>query len=131
MTIYLTGDTHGHIDIAKLNNKNFPDQKKLTKKDYVVVLGDFGLVWNKSKRQESLLNEYNSKAYTLLFIDGNHENFDLLNEYPVEEWNGGKVHRIKENIIHLMRGQVFNMDGKTFFTMGGAYSIDNNRIIIN
>ena len=29
----------------------------------------------------------NSKG--ILFIDGNHENFDLLNSYEIKEWNGG------------------------------------------
>lgn len=63
-------------------------------------------------------------------MDGNHENFDLINEYPVEEWCGGKVHIIrcdkegKPKIIHLMRGQVFEIEGKKIFTVGGAYSID-------
>ena len=56
----------------------------------------------------------------------NHENHKKLNEYPVEIWNGGKVHKIKENIIHLMRGQIFNIDGYKIFTFGGAYSIDKN-----
>lgn len=60
----------------------------------------------------------------MLFVDGNHENFDLLETFPVEEWHGGKVHKIKPNIIHLMRGQVFEIDGKTIFTFGGATSID-------
>lgn len=48
----------------------------------------------------------------------------MLNAYPVEEWNGGKVHRVKADIIHLMRGQIYTIDGKTFLTFGGALSID-------
>ena len=39
-------------------------------------------------------------------------------------WNGGKVHRIRSNILHLMRGQIYTIEGKTFFTFGGAFSID-------
>ncbi len=39
-------------------------------------------------------------------------------------WNGGKVHFIESGIIHLMRGQVFDIDGTRFFTFGGAHSID-------
>ena len=61
---------------------------------------------------------------TTLFIDGNHENFEQLNSYAVEQWNGGKVHIIEDNMIHLMRGQIFTIDGLKFFTFGGAYSID-------
>ncbi|MCI5599128.1 MAG: metallophosphatase, partial [Ruminococcus sp.] len=47
--IYITGDTHQNIDISKLNTKNFPEQKELTKSDYVIICGDFGMVWNNSK----------------------------------------------------------------------------------
>lgn len=42
--IFITGDVHGEIDIHKLNTKNFPIQRELTKDDYVMVAGDFGLV---------------------------------------------------------------------------------------
>ena len=61
---------------------------------------------------------------TVLFVDGNHENFDLLEAFPEEEWKGGRVHRIRPDIIHLMRGQVFRLEGKPFFTFGGATSLD-------
>jgi hypothetical protein len=66
------------------------------------------------------------KPFTTLFGSGNHENFDLLAEYPVEDWHGGKVQRIRPSVIHLMRGQVYSIQGKTFFTMGGASSHDIN-----
>ena len=70
------------------------------------------------------MNWLEEKPYTTLFVDGNHENFDRLYSYPVEEWNGGKVHKIRPSVIHLMRGQVFTLAGKTFFTFGGASSHD-------
>lgn len=50
--------------------------------------------------------------------------FFRLAAFPVREWKGGKVHEIRPSILHLMRGQVFNIDGKTFFTFGGARSHD-------
>lgn len=59
-----------------------------------------------------------------LLMVSNHENHDALDAYPVEFWNGGKVHKISDSIIHLMRGQVFTIEGKKFFTMGGAESHD-------
>ena len=46
MAIYVTGDTHQSIDIHKLTTSNFPEQKELTKNDYVIICGDFGLLWN-------------------------------------------------------------------------------------
>jgi hypothetical protein len=44
--------------------------------------------------------------------------------YPVEEWHGGKVQKIRPSVIHLIRGQVFELEGKRFFTFGGASSHD-------
>jgi predicted phosphodiesterase len=127
--IFITGDIHGDIDIHKLNSESFIEGKELTKDDYVIIAGDFGLVWSGPKKDEWWLKWLDEKPWTTLFIDGNHENFDLLDAYPVEEWNGGKVHKIKPSIIHLMRGQVFNLNGKKFFTFGGASSIDKERRI--
>ncbi len=42
--IYITGDTHG--DVRRLNSTSFFEQKEMTKDDYVIILGDFGLVWD-------------------------------------------------------------------------------------
>lgn len=122
--IYITGDLHGGIDRSKLNMENFPEQKNLTKSDYLIIAGDFGCIWDNSKEQEWLLEWLERKNFTTLFIDGNHENFDLLNSYPIIEWNGGNVHQISNSIYHLMRGQVFTIEGQKIFTFGGAQSHD-------
>lgn len=122
--IFITGDTHGEVDISKLNAKKFPQGKNLTRDDYVIICGDFGGIWDGSNTDKYVLNWYNKKPWTTLFVDGNHENFSLLKQYPVTEWNGGRVHKISDNIYHLMRGQVFVLNGKKFFTFGGASSID-------
>ena len=53
------------------------------------------------------------------------ENYNMIAEYPIEEWNGGKVrHIVRDKIILLERGQVFEIDGKKIFTFGGASSHD-------
>ncbi len=125
MSIYITGDTHGTIDWEKLNTGNFPEQKCMTpESDYVIILGDFGGVWDGSDEDRYVIKTYSERNFTTLFIDGNHENHDMLDKYPVEEWHGGKVHKISDRVIHLMRGQVFEIDGLKFFTMGGAESTD-------
>lgn len=122
--ILITGDIHGSNDISKLTNKSNPIFRQMTKEDYVIICGDFGLIWDNSKQDMWWRKWLNERQFTTLFVDGNHENFDLLYEFPQEEWNGGKVHRISESIFHLMRGQVFDINGKKFFTMGGAESHD-------
>lgn len=123
--IFLTGDTHGEIDSDKLFVGDLAE-KASSKDDYVIILGDFGFIWTNSPddTERFWLREFENMPWTTLFIDGNHENFARLNNYPVEEWHGGKVHRINDSVIHLMRGQVFDIDGKSFFTFGGAKSID-------
>lgn len=99
----------------------------MSKDDFVIICGDFGGVWTKdkeSKEETMLLDWLDCKPFTTLFVDGNHENFDRLYQYPVEAWNGGKVHKIRPSVIHLMRGQVFTIAGKKIFTFGGAQSHD-------
>lgn len=120
--IFVTGDTHGQHDFAKL--KFFANEINIAgKDDYLIIAGDFGAIWNEKTLKQDL-KPYEDLPFTVLFVDGNHENFDLLNSFPVETWSGGKIHRIRNNIIHLIRGQVYKIEGKTFFTFGGATSID-------
>lgn len=120
--IYVTGDTHGEW-MKRFNTKAFPEGKDMTKDDYVIICGDFGL-WHDTKAERYNLDWLNSRPFTTLFVCGNHENYDRLYKYPVEEWHGGKIHKIKDSVYHLMRGQVFEVEGKTFFTFGGASSHD-------
>ena len=122
--IYLTGDTHIPIDIVKLNVVSFPEQKQMTREDYVIVLGDFGLLWHENDEYRHWLYYLSQKRFTLLWVDGNHENHDWIQRLPVETSHGGNIHRIADNIFHLMRGQIFRIDGHSFFTLGGAASID-------
>lgn len=129
--IFITGDTHIPNDIEKLNELSFPEYKKLTKKDYVIITGDFGGVWNNSKQELYWRECLDNKSWTTLFLDGNHENFDLLYQFPVEDKFGGKVHKINDSIYHLIRGQVFNINNLKFFTMGGATSTDRQNRIKN
>jgi DNA repair exonuclease SbcCD nuclease subunit len=122
---YITGDCHR--DFERFNMRIFPEQKEMTKDDYVIICGDFGGVWSRgeeSEEEKALLDRLDSKSFTTLFVDGNHENFDRLYDYPVEEWHGGKVHKIRPSVIHLMRGQVFEIDEKKIFAFGGASSHD-------
>ena len=66
----------------------------------------------------------NNKPFTTLFVDGNHENFNMLYTFPVVDFHGGKAHKIRDNIYHLMRGYVFDICDKKFFAFGGASSHD-------
>lgn len=119
--IYVTGDTHG--DFKRFSKKNYGTI--LNENDIVIILGDMGLLWSKDKEYDYWCKFFKEKPWLTLFIDGNHENFNMLEEYPIEVWNGGKVRQIvKDKVLHLERGQVFTIENKTFFTMGGASSKD-------
>lgn len=126
--LYVTGDTHG--EEGRFLYKDSAIEKNLTENDKIIICGDFGYIWNDSYKERQFLNLLADKPYQILWVDGNHENFDLINEYSVEEWCGGKVHIIRRDkegnpkIIHLMRGQVFEIEEKKIFTFGGASSID-------
>ena len=121
--IIVTGDIHGN-PFQRLNLENFPEGKTFTKENYVIILGDFGLVWDNSAMEHSCLDWLENKPWTTLFIDGNHENYDLLNKFPIEEWGGGRVQKIRSSVIHLLRGEVYDIGGYKFLAMGGARSHD-------
>ncbi len=120
--IYVTGDTHG--DFQRFGMKYFPEQKTMCRDDYMIICGDFGGVWADTPSESYWLNWLEGKPFTTLFVDGNHECFDMLNAFPVYVWQGGKVHYVRPHVLHLMRGQVFEISGMSFFTMGGAASHD-------
>lgn len=120
--VFVTGDCHGNFE--RFKPEYFPEQAQMTKKDIVICAGDLGGVWFGDCRDDEMLDWLEHLPFTLTFVCGNHENFDALEQYPVEEWHGGKVHRIRSHVLHLMRGQIFELEGYSFFTMGGAQSHD-------
>ena len=153
--IFITGDTHGPNPIGlhsvdgfgrRFNKENFPEQNGMTRDDYVIICGDFGGIWNydsrydnthsafkdkicldhgESKEEKYWLDWLAKKNFTVLFCDGNHENFDrLYRAYPEVPFHGGCAHQIRENIFHLMRGYIFELCGLSFFVFGGGKSHD-------
>jgi predicted phosphodiesterase len=117
--IYITGDTHGDY-------KRFSSQKlkRLRSGDTLIICGDFGFVWNGDNNEHKLLAELSSREYTICFIDGTHENFDLLEEYNITDFCGGKARRLGKNLYHLMRGEIYEIEDKSIFVMGGGESPD-------
>lgn len=123
--IYVTGDTHG--DFSRLIH-----DERLTEEDKVIVCGDFGLLWSRTLKFVNNIKELERLPFQILWVQGNHENYNMIKEYKIEEWNGGKVrHIIKDKVILLERGQVFNIEGRTFFTFGGASSHDIQGGLVN
>ena len=131
MGIWITGDTHADW-FPRFNTKNFKEQNDLTRDDCVIILGDFGL-WHDDKDERYRLDWLNDKPWTTLWLDGNHENYDRIysSEFETTDFHGGKVQVIRDNILHLMRGNVYELCGKKFFIFGGASSHDISDGIID
>lgn len=119
--VYVTGDMHGCLE--RLYDKNF---RKLKSGDTLIVCGDFGFIFNGDKTEKQVIDYLSSRRFVTAFVDGTHDNMKTIGSSRVTVWHGGKVHRIKGNLIHLMRGQIFNIEGNSFFTFGGGESIDKD-----
>lgn len=135
--LFLTGDKHADIDQYDLYNAQFPEGQNCDKSDHLIVAGDLGIGW--------LQESYFTKKYSIDFIDGNHENFELLESYPIIQRYNNPVHEVlfegcmKLNddfsianpqyspLIHLQRGYVYELCGKRIFAFGGAYSTDKDQ----
>lgn len=126
MATFLRGDIHGNL----FEIIDFINRFNLGKNDNIIILGDCGIAWRKDKKDLiqniKLWNECGN-GVKLYFIDGNHENFNILNSLPIEN-NMGKI---ADNIYHLRRGQVYEFENKKILVCGGADSIDKYRRIEN
>lgn len=126
--IFVTGDTHG--DFRRFSSDDFPDGRDLSRNDFVIILGDFGGVWDGGSRDVWWLDWLGEKPWTTLFVDGNHEGYDELLKFPVKNFCGGNVHEVRSHVLHLMRGEVFDLptghgdETIRILTMGGARSHD-------
>jgi len=129
MRVFLVGDIHG--DPRLLSQRKWKERRQLnlTPEDIIIFLGDFGLFWKEpmSKEEFNHLTWLAEFPAQVCFIDGNHENFNLINQLPQEEKFGGEVgvYRLPQGkIYHLKRGNIYRLHGKNFFVAGGALSID-------
>ena len=113
--IYITGDTHGELDRFKGK-----ELRRLGKNDVLFVLGDFGFLWDGGKEERKRLDWLAKRPYTILFLDGTHENYEMLDALPVEEKFGGRVQPVGGNVYHVCRGSILELEGMSFLCFGGA-----------
>lgn len=126
MAVFLTGDTHGRTDFGKVEQFARDAGRHLTRDDYLIILGDFGFLWHGPSNEDEVeaLDWLEGQTFTTLFLDGNHENFDLIDALPVTERFGGRVQDVRPHVTHLMRGERYEIGGHSFFVVGGGHSID-------
>ena len=76
--------------------QNFPEQKEMTKDDYVIICGDFGGIWSVdalNREERWLLDWLEEKPFTTLFVDGNHEYFEEIRQnVQFTKWFFGYYH---------------------------------------
>ena len=122
MHILVTGDVHGDILLLLEMVRSIENDEML------FVTGDFGLFWfdinSNSDKYTILNNMLESKNAYIVFVDGNHENHNFINRTEISEFCGAKCHKLLPRVIHIMRGEIVNIDGIKIFCFGGAYSVD-------
>jgi len=123
----ITGDLHGGTDIWKVGSTAWPFGQRLTKSDYLFVAGDSGLWFSDTPNERGIRTWLNEQPWTTLIVDGNHENFDLMETYPDETMFGGKVKVMDSSTFWLRRGEVYEIDYSKIFVFGGADSIDKDQ----
>ncbi len=122
--VLLLGDTHGNsaftcraVDTARANGC-----------PVVVQLGDFGF-WAHTDDGVRFLADVARACdddVTFLFVDGNHENHDLLNAVAARVGHPDAV-TVAPNVHWLRRGTRWTWHGVRFAALGGAASVDRPR----
>ena len=155
MSIFVTGDTHGGRSYGRfsfdgfmhrLNVDSFPEQRDLTKNDYVIICGDFGGVWhtNRASAAESAEEKYTldwleQRSFTTLFVPGNHENYDrlcgiqneqLLNSWFYEKMSDSEKEKLRAGYprelwhggyVRVIRPSVLMLERGDIFVIDGKY----------
>ena len=120
---YITGDIHGSITSIIDFIENF----NLNENDNIIVLGDMGIVWRTDQKDYEYAIKFYEKwchGVNLYWLDGNHENFDIIKTWKCNE-NG--IYNNSEHIHYCSRGTVLNINNKKVLFIGGADSVDRYR----
>ena len=118
--IFVTADTHGEME--RFEDKQL---KKLKKGDTLVVLGDFGFVWTDSEKEKKNLAKLAKKPFTILFIDGLGDSFEVLGRYADCEYCCAKAKEIvKDKIYYIKRGEIAEIEGRKLLFFGGNDTYD-------
>ena len=108
------GDVHGkdRVLISALEKAS-----KYT--DLLVQVGDFSLY---SNAQRKLISHHAAKnGVKIVFIPGNHENWDYLDSVSTNE-----ITSIAPHLFYAPRGTLATIGSRKVLFFGGAYSIDRN-----
>lgn len=113
--IHITSDLHG--EYCRFKEKSF---RVVKKNDTLIVCGDFGFVWDDSEEERKKHHKISKLKYTILFVEGCSDNYELLKTYPLVTKFGNEVREILPNVYQLLRGNVYTIENQTFFAFGGG-----------
>jgi calcineurin-like phosphoesterase family protein len=123
--ILLAGDTHGDSGHVK----NLLERARDVGARAVFVLGDFG-IWDHhdgGKFTDMVSKLANRYEIPVLFLPGNHDNYDLLFEWEAEKpRTADGFYEIKPGLFYSPRGHRWTWSGVSFLSLGGAYSVDKD-----
>jgi len=103
-------------------------QAKRVQADAVVQLGDFGFIFRIDRddveRTLTNLNRWFADSdIPLYWLDGNHENFEMMAEMGAAT-DATEMVQLRSHITYLPRGLRWEWGGLGFMALGGAHSID-------
>lgn len=126
MRIFIKGDCHGNFDFLP----KWCEENSTTTKDVLIILGDAGINYYLGKKDQLLKEKISLCPITLICIHGNHEarpetikqdKYDLIG---LSQFNGNFwIQEKYPNILFAQDGE-YEILGKRFLILGGAYSVD-------
>lgn len=90
--------------------------------DYLFMVGGLNTWWQ-PKEWHDWYASLEAYPCTKLFIDCNHENFDLLKDLPTEKKFGDYVGVFGTRFYYLQRGRIYLVNDKKILAFGGAQSV--------
>lgn len=125
MRILVAGDLHGSITHSRWVVQRAADLGA----DHVLQVGDFGF-WTHERRGtvflDSLSHVLNGAKMSMVVVRGNHDNTaKILQDYGHDRTDEGFV-RVRPRLFLAPDGLTWRRDGKTFISLGGAYSPDRD-----
>lgn len=135
--LFITGDIHG--DAVSRFKPRFEELKALDKDDIIFIVGDCGLPFGINnpayeiayKRHDMYQLDWLSQFdCTFLFLRGNHDDLDAINEMPQVEKYGGTLRqmlfddKLYDNIFYIDDPTILVLCGKKCLCIPGGESHD-------
>ena len=123
---YITGDTHKKFDRVE----SFCQEHHTTTDDVMIILGDSGINYWLSPKDEKLKERVARIPITCFCIHGNHEGrpWESPADYKLVPWHGGLVYKEEKypNILFAKDGEIYDFNGKSVMPIGGAGTINKD-----